>query len=474
MKLDTFTNLFMEFEYENNMFEKQIDNVYYWKYVRFIIVYDLYKYFGLSSESLNCKYQKKYKYSISERIQINIKKNPKFWEKRDILIIPHERKYERENGDSRCIYTNAIDQDLKISHYVLDSKCIEGYYKKQKSKNIIYEDMDGQFPYTPEKKIKYTKPIFEKEVLIPIEQYFQIKISIEDKNKWISSINTYLNMRAKYENYYKHVLDIICPKVIIITVGYSFNRMILCEVAKKKGIPVIELQHGEITKTHIAYNYFQAYKNLAIPDYLFCYGELERKEEVKFPINKENIIPVGFPELERMSKKRKKEDYKIKIMFVSQVNQIIAQYAKSLDEILDSEKYEIIYKLHPKEYDDWRERYGDIFENSSVKVVGSFKETIYEWLKKVDWVIGIYSTVLLEATMFDVNIVVLKEELYESIPDLYEKGYAILVDSPIELATVIKEKKYKLRNKEENIFFKKNSINNMLQEIEKIIEKHSG
>ncbi len=469
MNLDEFTDKFLQFEYEKGMFEKRIDNVYYWKYVRFLIMNDLYKYLGLFSASLNGRYRVEYKYNILERMNIYTKKNTKLWKKRDVLIIPHSRKYEWEDGTARCIYTDAIDKNLKRSHYILDGKSVEGYYKRQRSKSVIYEDMDVQFTSGQVRGARCTKIRFEQDVLIPIEQYFQIKISLEHKNTWIGAINSFLDRRPKCENYYKHALDIICPKVVIITVGYSFNRMILCEVAQERKIPVIEIQHGGITKDDIPYNYYCAYKNLAFPDYIFCYGELE-KEQVRFPINKENVIPVGFPELERMSKGKEKKNHKTRIMFVSQLNPIIAQYAKAADKVLEPDKYEIVFKLHPKEYDDWRQRYGDIFQYTNIRIVGDFRETIYDYLNKVDFVVGVYSTVLWEATLFDVKIVILKESLYEVMKDLYEDGYAVLVDSPDELIDIVRNNKYMLVKKENNKFFKKNSVENMIQEIERIIK----
>lgn len=475
MNLEVLTDMFLRFEYEKNMFEKKIGAIYFWKYSRFMIMLDLYKYFGLPSVSLDCRYRKEHKYSFWERMCIYARKNTGLWRKRDILIIPHSRKYEWKDGTARCIYTDAIDHNLNRSHYILDGKCVEGYYKKQRSKAVIYEDMDVQFPNVQEQGVTCTKSVFEKEVLTPIEQYFQIKITMEDKKRWISAINAFLNRRPKYENYYKHVLDIICPKVIILTVGYSFNRMILCEVAHQRKIPIIEVQHGGITKDDVAYNYYYSYKNIAFPDYIFCYGELE-KEQVRFPISKENVIPVGFPELERMSNGKGKKDNKskIKIMFVSQLDPVMSEYAKALDAMLEPEKYEVIFKLHPKEYDDWRQRYGDIFQGTNIKVAGAFNETIYDYLNEVDFVVGIYSTVLWEATMFDVKIMVLKESLYEAMKDLYEDGYAVLVESPSELVSMIKDNKCNLEKKENNKFFKRNSVENMIREIDRIIEANNG
>lgn len=470
MELEELFDKFLQFEYKSNMFEKSVEGIYYWKYVRFSVENDLRNYFDIYTDDAIVKYKpKEYKYSWREKVKISILKNTDFWRKRDILIIPHERKYEWEDGSARCIYTDSIDKKLKRSHYILDKKSPNGYYKKLKSKSVIYMDIESQFKITNEKPIVFTKQKFEEDIINPIETCFGIKVSLKDKNKWITQINASLNRRQRYEMYYENVLDIISPKLIIVVVGYDFDRMILCEVAKRRKIPVVELQHGKVSGYHVAYNYYSAYKNIDFPDYFFCYGDME-KESVRFPIAKENILPVGFPELEKESNIAVEKDDKVKIMFVSQLNPVIAEYAIALDRALASEQYEIIFKLHPKEYDDYHERYGKMFLDSNIHVVGNYKETVHQLLQKMDWVIGIGSTVLVEATMFDVKIVVLREGLYETMKDLYEEGYALLADSPNMLVEAIKENSFQPQ-KDNNKFYKKNSTENMLMAIEEIIRK---
>lgn len=471
MEFDDFIDRFLQFEYENNMFEKKADGVCYWKYIRFNVQVDLCNYFGLYSKGLESrKKAKNFQYGALEKMRLSILKNPKLWKKRDILIIPHERKYEFEDGSARCIYTDALDRSLQRSHYILDKKSVDGYYRMQKSRNVIYMDIESQFDIAHKTNILFDKQAFERDVLIPIEQWFDIVVSVQDKNRWISQINARLNNRMVYQEYYEKVLDIICPKLIIMVVGYDFDRMILCEAAQKRNIPVVELQHGQVSRNHSAYNYLLPYDNLAFPDYFFCYGR-EEKETVRFPIAKEKVVPVGYPELERESNITVQKDDKIRIMFASQLNPEIAEYAARLANVLDSQKYEIIFKLHPKEYDDWHQRYGKIFMNSNIQIIGNYKETVHECLRKMDWVIGSSSTVLIEATMFDVKIIVLKVGLYEHVKRLYEDGYALLVDSSDLLASVIKNNAFEPKV-EANVFFEKNSIEHMLFAIEEIIEKN--
>ena len=105
--------------------------------------------------------------------------------------------------------------------------------------------------------------------------------------------------------------------------------------------------------------------------------------------------------------------------------------------------------------------------HSNIEVCGGYNKTIYEFLAEADWVIGCYSTVLYEATMFEAKIAVIKTSRYKSMKDIYENGYAMLVDSPQRLAQEIIEDTF-IKNSSLNIF-EKNSIKNMLNSIDEIM-----
>ena len=83
---------------------------------------------------------------------------------------------------------------------------------------------------------------------------------------------------------------------------------------------------------------------------------------------------------------------------------------------------------------------------------------------------GMYSTVLIEATMFDVKIAVLNSSLSINMKELYKNGYAILADSPQRLIEEIMKDKFR-KNLDIHIF-EPGSINNMLKNIDRIIRKN--
>lgn len=267
------------------------------------------------------------------------------------------------------------------------------------------------------------------------------------------------------------MLKKIKPKIILIAYAYGFDRMVLCEVAHKMQIPVIELQHGIITPEGVEYNFFRRMRLSSFPDYIFTFGRYE-KDNIRFPIPKSHIIPTGYPELENNYNKYHKKRRKRKIiLFISQTLIEIAKFADSVARRVDSDKYQIVFQLHPFEYSCWKSTIGKYISHPNIKVIGNYNHSIYESLAQSDWVVGNYSTVLIEAQMFDVKVVILKLDMYQSVRFLYQNGYALLVDSPEQLIKEIEEDTFQ-PNREVSLF-EKNSLEKMQENIDRIIEVNS-
>lgn len=321
----------------------------------------------------------------------------------------------------------------------MDGISVFGEYTPQKSNNVIYSKFDyfekkenSQNPYSA-CKVKE----FENAIVEPIEKFFHIQISLQIKKQWKQILDNYLYKRRFLIEYYNFILNRVKPKAIMVVVSYSFNRMVLCEVAKRKKIPVIELQHGEMSKMVLPYCFPKKMKILSFPDFIFTFSNNEYID--KLPISKDRVIPVGFPELEKYVKKSagKKNRHKT-ILFISQGQIEIAKMARELAE-RTTEEYKIIYKLHPKEYGNWEKSIGVYLKHSNIKVVGDYEHTIYQYLSEADWVVGAYSTVLLEATAFFTKIAIIKSSMSSSVEKLVYSNHAIFVSGIEELINAIKK-----------------------------------
>lgn len=473
MNLDEFMNRFLGFEEEYEMFKVTINNIHIWHYLRFHVYNDLLENEGYVSYTQKNVINKKNRKS-ENRLEYIWKKyilcNQFFAHKRVALIISHGRKYKDGNRYYKCPYTYLLDKHLSQSHYVLDGKTPDGNYEIQRSGNVLYRDMET---FEKVKHIRFpeqhaSKTEIENRIVKPIENYFTINIEKDTKKKWLDDINGFINERKYYIQYYSYVLKKIKPKIILVVVAYGFDRMILCEVAHKMHIPVVELQHGTIGPNVIAYNFYNRMQLKSFPDYIFTFGQYE-KQQTRFPIPKSHIIPTGYPELENnYNKYKKKKGNKKVILFISQTLIKIAQFANVVAQKVDADKYEVIFQLHPFEYSCWESTIGRYLTHPNIKVIGSFNHTIYESLAQADWVVGNYSTVLSEAQMFDVKVAILKFDMYQVASFLYQNGFAILVDSPDQLVKEIEEDTFQPNRKVS--FFEKNSLEKIQKSIDKIIE----
>ena len=140
--------------------------------------------------------------------------------------------------------------------------------------------------------------------------------------------------------------------------------------------------------------------------------------------------------------------------------------ARQLSFLLDDEKYEVVYKLHPKEILTWEGKMGYLFKDTKIKVIDEL-DSIHNYLKDADWVVGTASTGLFEATCYK-HVKIAYINNYGAIDHpLISKGKAVPVYTAFELQKIIEEDSFS-SNKDYD-FYKLNSMANINREIERII-----
>ena len=127
--------------------------------------------------------------------------------------------------------------------------------------------------------------------------------------------------------------------------------------------------------------------------------------------------------------------------------------------------------MHPKEYVSWKRDLWKYLNSTNIKVVGDFNHTIYDYLAQADWVVGIYSTVLYEATAFYTNIALLESPMSINVKKLVENGCAVMINGAEDLKKAIETKREMNTPSEE--FFVKNSLYNIQDCIDHIITYYS-
>lgn len=463
---------FLEIEEQNHFFDLKIDKIKFWLYIRFAVYTSLMENYGLFNKNISIDEKFDNRINLMELLKRITVKNQFFLFKKEVLVFSSSRKV-KENGRYKCVYTDLLSENLDYSYYIFDNSNNGLFWFPRYVSGVKNSDINS-FKALCRKRdeIVFDGRMLEEKIYGILNQAFECPLTIKQKRGINTALVRILNERSYYRSYYHFILKRIKPKVIIIVCYYDFRMMILCETAKELGIPVIELQHGVIGKEHISYNFSKKRKLKSFPDYIFTFSR-EDKETARFPLSTSRVYAVGYPEMEnkikRYEKLRSKIRKKKKILFISQSIKEIFEYAAELSKRIDLDKYEIIVKLHPREFGNWRKEFGNILEAASVTIIDNLDRDIYFYLAQADYVVGIFSTVMLEATMFDTNIIIIKKASYTYMKKLYENDMAVLIDSVDELQRIVVNDIS--TGNSEKTYFEKNSISNMKSAIRKIMRK---
>lgn len=468
---------FITLEDENNLFQKKIQNVHFWSYIREYmyeeIIANSEQNIDISNNASSGGIKQKIKKIFYEIPNILFHNPFHGLEEKELLVISTPSKIYADDF-FQCIYTENIIKRFTKKANVIESASYEPHKKPTEFTNVKYLDY-LLIKVQVKTKIKQIfnkgsltsqEQIYIEELIGMINKEFNISLDISKISNYIK--NMLIKQKVAYR-YYDKVLNKAKPKCIIEICHYEFSKLVLNEVAKDKKIKVVELQHGIIGSLHEAYNYNRIVDLPCFPDYILLFGEYW-KETASFPINKENLLPVGFPYFEeRTVTKTKNREQKKVFLFLSQptIGIELSNLAVELNKVIDHNNFKVIYKLHPNEFTNWKEKYSQL-ANTNIEVVDNTEKDLYYYFSISNYQIGVYSTALYEGIGYGLKTFILKTFGYEYVGDLVNKRNAIL----IERAADILEKLNDELEDSDNIssqLWKEGSINNIATAIEGII-----
>lgn len=228
-------------------------------------------------------------------------------------------------------------------------------------------------------------------------------------------------------------------KCVVVVVHYSPANLVLTRVAKGMGVPVVELQHGMLGRSHVAYN-LPPSEIGGIPDWLLTWGDFWSAQAEGFPCA--GKVATGYPYLEHFFKKgegRRSERDRKTVLFLSQgpVGAELSRMAVELHKLLPQDRFEVVFKPHPNERKSWRALYPWL-DGSGVAVEDDVACSVYDCFARSDVSVGVYSTALVEGAMWGVPAYVVKglpgADLMEPFLDT---GMVTLVDGAEELSSRI-------------------------------------
>lgn len=474
MNYDELCRKICEIEDEYDLFHLSFNRVAYWKYARYYVYRVLlHKFFGIHTPWLENKNENdliKHPH-VLHKFTDSVFHNEGSPISNDILMFTFNRR-SRQGETYVSSVTDEIALNLELSNCIVEVPYNGGYYQPIPIQNIKYFDPWEEISINNEQK-QYTpinRGLLRRQLLQIFEKELEISFFLEEKNILNTNINYYIIYRQDLMANYRNVIQKVNPKLVILTTSYIGEWVVLIELLKELKIPIIEILHGYVDDNYLPYNYIRQGMNDAQPDYIFVYSQLQ-KDQVNWGIPKDHIRVVGYPEGEKRSRellahplKRSKK----RITFISNMAQVLEKYLNVLAENINLEEYEILFKLHPNEYTCWKEIYKNL--SQQIHVIDHNENDIHYYLANSDIVVGINSTALFEATFYPVDIYILQEDSYQNMNLLLKSDAATLVSDSHELLSSIYENRAK-KPSNNDIIFRKNSIENVNLEIERILGK---
>lgn len=456
---------FLKMEDDLNLFELRINNVKVWELIRFHVFTMI---TCKPKNQIDLPSSKRFNFSRLKLLFSSVLKlswNPLLASESDFLFISCSRRMLEKDGLWWDIYTDPIIEKMSTPPVVLESHYMTDHYSPVKTPGLRYLDFFDFITYLMRilKLVKVQYSSNEKKLLRNLRQkifdVFEVKINIEEL------IQRTLEERKARLPLYRLMLRKTQPNLVVLAQGYEWETMI--EACKSLGIKTVELQHGIIYPSHVAYSFpGKSRKKDLFADYLLLWGE-HWKSSIEYPISPHNLICAGFPYLDLKKEQSYSIDEKKDILFISQdiVGKTLSKYAIALSK--DPEiHYRILYKLHPFERLGWKANYPDLI-SSKVVVIDQQNAKLHDLLAGSIIQVGVCSTALYEGLVFGLNTYLVDEPCIEIMAPLLESGLAKKVSSPDELIECVKERE-EIRSQSIEHFFRSDALHNIVVFLEKL------
>lgn len=231
---------------------------------------------------------------------------------------------------------------------------------------------------------------------------------------------------------YALMLRWLRPKHVLLVCSYGFEPLVIA--ARRKHIPVIEVQHGVMTPSHMGYQVPQGATKYSFPDFILMFGRYWR-DTVHLPLSPERIFIVGYPyftELHCQYTDRQKQNI---ALFISQwtIGSALSQFAVQLLPYAQQHNIKIVYKLHPGEWQTWEKHYPELAHarrQGVIDVIVDDTVNLYKLLAESKWQIGVYSTAIFEGLALGCQTYLVDLPGIDYMQPLIEKQVVQVVSEP--------------------------------------------
>lgn len=392
-----------------------------------------------------------------------VHRNPYFAGKHEFLFFGHPRRKLEDDGFWWDLYCDPIHERNVLDYLHLERPYDVSHRSPPKTSNLRYSEF-LEYTGTIQRKIGLRRPSLPDDVISHLRKAEAAISDRFDANvNLVAKVRKALHIRNTDLPLYTRLLDRIDPSVVVIVISYGNETVI--EACKQADVPVVELQHGVIYDHHYGYSYPENETKSTFPDYLLTFGEFWNRN-VRFPISDDHVIPVGYPYLESRLDAYEAVESTNQLLFISQgtIGHELSEFAVAAHEDLQID-HEIVYKLHPGEYDRWRDEYPRLAE-SDVTVIDGPEPPLYQLFAASSAQVGVGSTAVYEGLCFDLETFVFDVDGADVLRPLVEDGTATLIRGVDDLTDSLGAGAETHFDRER--FFKSNAVDSIIREIRRL------
>lgn len=466
MKKNDITNRIFSLEDELDVFSLTVNEIPVWERIRHRIRRSIETDLGIVNQAHDKPNTSKVS-NVSKLLKNIFHRNPLLATSADIVFLGHQRRKPLEDGAWWDIYCDPVIDHLESEYVYLERPHLNRHFKPAKTGKVHYLDLlyySGDIrKHIGNQRVSIDADV--REELRGIERRFECEFGCAVGLEKL--VEETLISRATTVPIYKFILSRVDPDIAIVVVSYGREDFI--EACNQLNIPVIELQHGVIHEHHMGYHYPGKRTKVHFPDYLLTWGEFW-SESADFPIPDERVLSVGYPYLEQRRVKYTDIDQKNQILFISQgtIGERLSKFAINVNQHPDID-YDVVYKLHPGEYDRWREAYPWL-EDAPLEVVDESGTPLYRLFAESTAQVGVGSTAVYEGLCFDLETYVLELSGSHVLSPLVNSGIATSVSRVDDLVRTLGSSSS--GDAEGLKVFESNAVEKTLQALERISAAH--
>lgn len=426
MEFNETLRLFHQMEIDHHLFErKDCNGIYYWDVFRFNLFDELTE--GGQSFTKHPVEREVSVMAILNKLGRIIKTIPGFFvRKRSVAYLYSRNKYKGTGGlfdqNAHEVLSQLKKKDLVI---------IESNPNRPKTIYSEYANLNGIWDYCIFVRPPKNMPSEEFQTLV-----------LEVKKVFPQSTVNVERLTQLYVDFYKErkiinwLFRIIKPQRVFVT--QNGIRKGIFAAAKDNRIKSFEFQHGIINEGLLAYSYpaLDGIDDMVyLPSYILTLSSFWQ-QHCHMPYTK--TIVAGNNYFKPQISEDTVPDLN-KVLFVSSAFMYEALFA-FLEECKNSwpgfDKIEIIYKLHPNEYnrlDEYQEHFKDY---PNVKVATSEKN-IAQWMNECGSLATVSSTAGYEALQCGRKVLIIKRLNYQMMQAIFNQENVYTMDAPTDFSNAL-------------------------------------